>query len=418
MSSIDNPLQLHQVTTLNVTLNQSNEPQDSGVHMTTFTDAQTLPFVTEQEHVLNQTGNTTYNDQSMQLIQAQLQHKLYQVQLQLQKLNFLQQKHRLSPEETQILRQEQQCTGGSISQFTVPIPTITPGQTTEISHYSVQPTQYTQIYTSSHQPAFVQQPYGLNSQLRDVCYEPLKVAAYPTYNNRLKASKSETVPNEQQQTFVQQQCFTPSTSQCQGGSIQQPSISHSSAAVSNLQQSHRPSQSNIRPVDMHIPVVNACTNILQNTSTEMSTGFQQPSTQQTELPSYGSTALPPQSDTAEITSAGIQQPSSRQTVLPLYRSAALLQQSDIATNVSANIQQPTIYHAVLPSYSDTTLPPQTLPINTIGCNSSMASQTVNAGSTNACQATQVPNSLYARSNNVLSTVPTLNMPVSTQGVIR
>lgn len=103
VSSIDNTLQLHQVTIPNITLGQSNEPQDSGVHVTTFTDAQTLPFVTDQEHVLNQTRDIKYNSRSMQLIQAQLQQQLYQVQLQLQKLNFLQQEqHRLSQEQTQI----------------------------------------------------------------------------------------------------------------------------------------------------------------------------------------------------------------------------------------------------------------------------------------------------------------------------
>ena len=65
MSSFDNTLQLHQVTIPNITLSQSNEPQECDVHMTILTDAHTLPFVAEQEHALNQTANTTYNNQSL-----------------------------------------------------------------------------------------------------------------------------------------------------------------------------------------------------------------------------------------------------------------------------------------------------------------------------------------------------------------
>ena len=64
----------------NLTLSQSNEPQDSDIQMTTLTDAHTLPFVAEQGHALNQAANTTYNNQNLQLIQAQLQQQLIQVQ--------------------------------------------------------------------------------------------------------------------------------------------------------------------------------------------------------------------------------------------------------------------------------------------------------------------------------------------------
>lgn len=229
------------------------------------------------------------------------------------------------------------------------------------------------------------------------------MTAYPTYNKT----------TEQHQFFAQPQCFTPST-KCQGSSIQQPSVSHSSAAFSNLQQAPQPSQPNAQSV-YNRPAVNACANILQDTATVTLADTRQPLTQPIVLPSYGSTALPPQSDTVTITSAGILQPSTQQTVLPLYGRAALPPQSDGATIRSASIQRPTIHHTVLPSYSGTTLPPQTIHSNSLDCNSAMASHTVNAGSTNACQATQVPNSLYAQSNNVPTTLPTLNMQVSAKG---
>ena len=429
VSSFDNTLQLHQVTIPNLTLSQSNEPQDSGIHMTALTDAHTLPFVAEQEHALNQTANTTYNNQSLQLIQTQLQQQLNQVQLQLQKLNFLQQQHSLSQDQTHILSQERLCTSGSISQLAAPIRYVTPGQATDIPHYFVQPTQHTQSYTSAQQPAFVQQLPGRISQLRGAYYNLPQVTADQAYSNRLKAP----VSTEQQQMFIQQQCVTPSTTRCQYGAIQPPFITHSSAAVPKLQQAHQESHRNTQPVNMQVPVANERANTLQETAIITSAGTQQPSTQHTVLPthsnstfvpqldiaavisesiqwptiqhtvlpSYSSTALPPQMDNSTVMAESIQPPTIQHTVLPSYSSTALPLQMDNSTVMAASIQRPTIQHTVLPSYSGTAVPPQ------------MDNSTTMATSIQQ-PSTQEPNALYTQTKNVSTAVPTINMSGSAQ----
>ena len=100
--------------------------------------------------------------------------------------------------------------------------------------------------------------------------------------------------------FVQQQCFTPSTTRCQNGAIQQPFITHSSATVPNLQQAHQESHLNTQPVNMQVPVANKRANTLQDTAIITSAGTQQPSTQHTVLPTYSNLAFVPQLDTTIV----------------------------------------------------------------------------------------------------------------------